>query len=87
MEDGQKSLTTEEKAAIEARIAEVDQQLAELDERPDRPKQRAVLDNGSTRPVKVSDLHLDSAADVEIKEPEWLVPGYIPKYGITTIAG
>lgn len=87
MEDGQKSLTTEEKAAIEARIAEVDQQLAELDERPDRPKQRAVLDNGRTRPVKVSDLHLDSAADVEIKEPEWLVPGYIPKYGITTIAG
>ena len=64
MEDGQKSLTTEEKAAIEARIAEVDQQLVELDERPDRPKQRAVLDNGRTRPVKVSDLHLDSAADV-----------------------
>ncbi|WP_346698971.1 AAA family ATPase [Catenibacillus scindens] len=22
-----------------------------------------------------------------MKEPEWLVPGYIPKYGITTIAG
>lgn len=24
---------------------------------------------------------------MEIKEPEWLIPGYIPKYGITTIAG
>ena len=48
-----------------------------------------VLDNGRLRPVKQqnADFHLDKAADVEIKEPEWLIPGYIPKYGITTIAG
>lgn len=30
---------------------------------------------------------MNKATDVEIKEPEWLIPGYIPKYGITTIAG
>ena len=37
--------------------------------------------------MKKADFHLDKAVDVQIKEPEWLVPGYIPKYGITTIAG
>lgn len=30
---------------------------------------------------------IKKAADVTPKEPEWLIPGYIPKYGITTIAG
>lgn len=33
------------------------------------------------------DFSLKKAADVEIKEPEWLIPGYVPRYGITTIAG
>lgn len=46
-----------------------------------------VLDNGKTRPVKEQNFQLNIASDVEIKEPEWLIPGYIPKYGITTIAG
>lgn len=46
-----------------------------------------VCDGGRARPIKKADFHLDKAADVEIKEPEWLIPGYIPKYGITTIAG
>jgi len=36
---------------------------------------------------KIEDFRLDHAAQVEIKEPEWLIPGYIPKYGITIIAG
>ena len=36
---------------------------------------------------QIIDFHLEKASDVEIKEPEWLIPGYIPKYGITTIAG
>ena len=52
MEDEKESLTAEEKAAIEARIAEVDRQLAELDERPDKPKEKAVLDNGTFRQHK-----------------------------------
>ncbi len=46
------------------------------------------MENGVIKPVgKSTDFHLNSAADVEIKEPEWLVPGYVPRYGITTIAG
>lgn len=44
-------------------------------------------DKGKTRKVKHTDFRLSKATDVEIKEPEWLVQGYIPKYGITTIAG
>lgn len=51
------------------------------------PYYKAVVDKGKVRPVKRADFHLDHAAQVEIKEPEWLIPGYIPKYGITTIAG
>ena len=47
-----------------------------------------VLDKGRMRPAKAEkDFHLSKASDVEEKEPEWLIPGYIPKYGITTIAG
>lgn len=45
------------------------------------------MDKGRDRPAKIADFHLDKAEKVEIKEPEWLIPGYIPKYGITTIAG
>lgn len=38
--------------------------------------------------INSSDIFaLKKAADVEIKEPEWLIPGYVPRYGITTIAG
>lgn len=48
----------------------------------------AVLDNGRYRAAKENvDFSLSNAADVEIKEPEWLISGYIPRYGITTIAG
>lgn len=41
------------------------------------------------RPVKKDNilLKLENAKDVIIKEPEWLIPGYIPRYGITVIAG
>lgn len=38
-------------------------------------------------PVKSFNFNVEKAGDVIIKEPEWLIPGYIPKYGITTIAG
>lgn len=37
--------------------------------------------------MKHNNFSLSNASEVEIKEPEWLVPGYIPMYGITTIAG
>lgn len=47
----------------------------------------AVVDKGKTRKVKSMNFQLSKAADVEIREPEWLIPGYIPRNGITTIAG
>lgn len=79
----EKGITGKEAAAIDAEIADIDRQLAELGE------QKAVLDKGRFRPVKtnINDFHLDKVSNVEIKDPEWLVPGYVPKYGITTIAG
>lgn len=84
MEETARSGTPEEKerAAIDEEIAEVDRQLAELEK-----NNASVCDRGQARTVKKADFHLDKAVDVEIKEPEWLIPGYIPKYGITTIAG
>lgn len=47
---------------------------------------KAVPDGGRVRNQNV-DFSLQKAANVEVKDPEWLIPGYIPKYGITTIAG
>lgn len=48
----------------------------------------AVLDKGNSRTAKeMPKLSVEKACNVIIKEPEWLIPGYIPKYGITTIAG
>lgn len=74
-------LTEEEKAAIRDEITDIDRQLEELQ------GTSAVLDHGKTRLVKKADFHLSKVEEVDIKEPEWLIPGYIPKYGITTIAG
>ena len=45
-----------------------------------------VLDHGKTRKVK-RPVALSCAEDVEEKEPEWLIPGYVPRYGITTLGG
>lgn len=44
-------------------------------------------ENGIFTSAKPLTFGIDKASDVIIKEPEWLIPGYIPKYGITTIAG
>lgn len=83
--DEEAEASAREAAAIDQQIAEIDQQIAEIGSR----KPGAVFDGGKFRPVrkKITDFHLDNAAGVEIKEPEWLIPGYIPRYGITTIAG
>lgn len=43
--------------------------------------------NGIFITAKPLTFGIDKASNVIIKEPEWLIPGYIPKYGITTIAG
>lgn len=82
MEENARSGTIEqEKAAIEAEIEEIDRELEKL------KGNNVVCDRGKARPVKKADFHLDQAKLVEVKEPEWLIPGYVAKYGITTIAG
>ena len=66
-------------------------QLAETErkiEQQERQQAPVVCDQGKARPVKqVKPVALGTADSVEIKEPEWLVPGYIPRYGITTLGG
>lgn len=48
----------------------------------------AALDRGKYRAIKdPPKLNINKASQVILKEPEWLIPGYIPRYGITTIAG
>ena len=60
---------------------------AAQEEKPADQQKKTACDRGKARTVKKADFHLDQAKLVEVKEPEWLIPGYIPKYGITTIAG
>ncbi len=48
---------------------------------------KIVCDNGRARQSNSLNFALEKACNVEAKEAEWLIPGYVPKYGITTIAG
>ena len=68
-------------------IAEIDRQIAALEEEERASEQGAVFDRGKFRKVKKEPLKLSSAADIVIAEPEWLIPGYVPRYGITTLGG
>lgn len=68
-------------------IAEIDRQIAALEEEERAAGQRATCDHGKARKVKKKPLKLSSASDVTIAEPEWLIPGYVPRYGITTLGG
>lgn len=79
-------MAEENKEYDEARI---DRAVQTVFEQGHNKQPGTVCDSGWARPVKsqITDFHLEKASNVEIKEPEWLIPGYIPKYGITTIAG
>ena len=68
-------------------IAEIDRQIAALEEEEKASEQGAVFDRGKFRKVKKEPLKLSSAADIVIAEPKWLIPGYVPRYGITTLGG
>lgn len=68
-------------------IAEIDRQIAALEEEERASEQGAVFDRGKFRKVKKEPLKLSSAADIVIAEPKWLIPGYVPRYGITTLGG
>lgn len=69
--------------------AGINRAVQDFIEKRDHKQTGSVCDGGRARPVKSQneDFHLEKASSVEIREPEWLIPGYIPKYGITTIAG
>ncbi len=66
-------------------IAEIDREIAALEAEERASNQGTVCDKGTARTVKKPPA-LSLAQNVEIKEPEWLIPGYIPRYGITTLA-
>lgn len=73
--------TTENGLTEEERQRAIDI-IAEAENR----KHPVVCDRGKTRTVKAPPV-LNSAVSVTIKEPEWLIPGYVPRYGITTLGG
>lgn len=69
-------------------IADIDEQIRALEEEERAIKYPTATDNGKTRPIKsVPPPKLSAASRVVIAEPEWLVPGYIPRYGVTTLGG
>lgn len=76
---------TARSGTLDDEITAVEKEIEAIETEENRT--RAICDNGTARTIKKVDFHLDKAEAVEIKEPEWLIPGYIPKYGITTIAG
>lgn len=79
-----RSGATEEGLTAEERQRTIDL-IAEI-EAERRVNEHVVFDGGKPRQVKKAPK-IEKASNVIIKEPEWLVPGYIPRYGITTIAG
>ena len=50
-------------------------------------KHSVACDRGKSRTVKKKPPKLSLATNVDIAEPEWLIPGYVPRYGITTLGG
>lgn len=77
-----------EEAAIDAALRSISREIenTEAEIRESKQSSRMVLDSGRTRVAKTP-ASLSSAADVTIAEPEWLIPGYVPRYGITTLGG
>lgn len=73
-----------EEAAIDAALRSISREIenTEAEIRESKQSSRMVLDSGRTRVAKTP-ASLSSAADVTIAEPEWLIPGYVPRYGIT----
>ena len=82
METERSGTIEEEIAFAEAEARSVEREIEALEAETGG----AVYDKGKPRQVKKAPK-IEKASNVIIKEPEWVVPGYIPKYGITTIAG
>lgn len=66
---------------------------AEGDSEKDNPQNKAqcrsTCDSGTARPVKepCQDFSVKTLEEFEEKDPEWLIPGWIPKYQITVMCG
>lgn len=83
MEKQRDAASVEEKAAIDAEIAEIDRQLAALRKEQEAEKHnRVVCDNGAARVLKeYKPITAISAAELDQKDippVEWLVPGLLP---------
>lgn len=89
METRKNSAINKEEAVIEAEIAEIDRQLEELTTREPESNRKVVCNNGAAVVLnqEKNDAGLNDMEQVEEAEAEWLIPGYIPKYQITSLAG
>lgn len=83
MAAGKNTAVEKEKAAINAEIESIDKQL-----NASRGAESAVIvDQGRVRSLEFLSASLKSLADVTEREPEWLIPNYIPRYQITSLFG
>ena len=48
---------------------------------------RAVCDGGKSRSLKVHSVKMSQIGEIQEKEPDWLISGYVPRYQITSLAG
>ena len=69
----------------ESEIEALDKEIAALEEE-ERAINGTVCDRGKSRVIKSPPV-LSSAVNVIMEEPELLIPGYVPRYGITTLGG
>lgn len=49
--------------------------------------ERAVCDGGKSRPSKNYSVKMSQIGEIQEKEPDWLISGYVPRYQITSLAG
>lgn len=67
--------------------AEERQRAIDLIAEAESRKHSVACDRGKSRTIKKEPPKLSLATNVDIAEPEWLIPGYVPRYGITTLGG
>ena len=48
---------------------------------------QAVCDRGKSRQIKTHSVKMSQIGEIQEKEPDWLISGYVPRYQITSLAG
>ena len=87
MERDQSEITAEEKRIVDAEIARIDQELAELENNaPGKDFSKRSNWNGKPH-RRETDLSVTQLTEVEEDIPNWLITDYIPRYQITVLAG